>query len=262
MGDSKTRRSETSAAGAILSDRAQAALADPRVFRTAPGVSVVRAEIGGRWIFFSVANPDDRIQRKHSRGKFYEADELAEVGTYFPAGGVFCDVGANVGNHSLYALTRLGASQVIPFEPNPAAYELYLSNMILNGVIDRVETGTLGYGLTDRDDGAQADLSLRENNLGATRLVVGAGGIPLRTGDSLLAGRRIDFLKMDVEGMEMLALRGLEQTLRTTRPAIYLEIEHVNRAEFADWMARLGYGIAVEGRRFKHNQNLLIIPNA
>jgi FkbM family methyltransferase len=253
---------EPGSAPGTLSRLAQRVLAKTQLFVTPPGTSVVRAIIGGGPVFFTVANPDDRIQRKHMRGKFYEPVELDLIAAHFTAGGVFCDVGANVGNHSLYALLRLGAARVIPFEPNPAAYELYLSNMVLNGVLDRIETGTLGFGLTDRDDAPGMALAPRENNLGATQLVAGEEGlIPVRRGDDLLDGRRIDFLKIDVEGMELEVLRGLDGTIRTRRPPIFLEVDHRNRPGLMGWCAGAGYRLAVEGRSFKKNQNLLLLPD-
>ena len=230
-------------------------------FMTPVGTQVVRAQIDGQGVFFCVRNPDDRIQRKHSRGKFYEPEELALIAAHFPKGGVFCDVGANVGNHSLYALLFLEAAQAVVFEPNPDAYTLLLANLALNRVADRADLSHLGCGLSDMAAEGMV-LDLRDNNLGATRLVVGNGGIPVRTGDAMLAGRRVDFIKMDVEGMEMQALRGLEATIDACKPAIFLELEHTNRPDFLEWIAARGYRLAHEGRRFRMNQNLLILPQS
>lgn len=255
-------RAPEGAAGPVLTDWARDALSGAEPFRTRPGVTVVQARIGGRSVRFSVANPDDRIQHKHWRGKFYETGELRRIAAHIPEGGVFCDVGANVGNHALFALLYRDAAAAIVFEPNPVAYELLVSNMVLNRVLDRVDTSLLGYGLTDRLDAEPAGLRGPANNIGASRLVPGAGEIPLSTGDALLAGRRVDFLKIDVEGMEMQVLAGLEETITASRPPIFLEVEHVNRAALTAWMAERGYRIAVEGRRFERNQNLLITPDA
>ena len=85
---------------------------------------------------------------------------------------------------SLYALKYLGAGAALAFEPNPIAYELLLSNMILNGVLDRVDATLLGYGLTDVADAPAMDLAMRDKNLGATQLIAatGEGAIPVRRG--------------------------------------------------------------------------------
>src|SRR5688500_7711411 len=63
-----------------------------------PGV-IVQSPAG---VKFFVANEGDHIQRFHLQGRFYEAEELELIGRYF-RNGVFVDIGANVGNHSLYA---------------------------------------------------------------------------------------------------------------------------------------------------------------
>jgi len=233
----------------------------PDTYITPAGTQVVRAWVEGRPVFFCIRNPADRIQRKHSRGRFYEPEELALIAAHFPRGGVFCDVGANIGNHSLYALLFLAAAQAIVFEPNPGAYDLLIANLALNWVADRVDLSHLGYGLSDREQ-TGLQMQLHDNNLGATRLVegTGAGTIAVRSGDQMLAGRRVDFIKIDVEGMEMAALRGLEATIAACRPPIFVELEHENRPAFLDWTAAQGYRLAHEGRRFQHNQNLLIAP--
>ena len=57
---------------------------------------------------------------------------------------------------------------------------------------------------------------------------------PLRTIDSLVASRavqRVDFLKMDIEGSELAALQGAEQTLRQFKPNLAISIYH----KFADF---------------------------
>ncbi|WP_054008237.1 FkbM family methyltransferase [Cypionkella psychrotolerans] len=248
---------------AHLSATALAMIASPDIFTNPRRTQVTRSVYDGVPIFFTVADRKDRIQARHVKGRFYEPEELKLIAQYFPRGGVFCDAGANIGNHSIYALKLLGASVSIPFEPNPAAYELFLSNMILNGVLDRVNLSTLGYGLSDRSDAPSMSLEAREKNLGATRLVASdEGQISMASGDALLDGARIDFLKVDVEGMELEVLRGFEQSIAASRPPIFLEVDHKNSDALMAWAAGQGYGVLVEGRSFKMNRNVLLGPLA
>ena len=248
---------------APLSATALVMIGQPNLFMNLRRTRITRAMIHDQAILFTIADRKDRIQACHSRGRFYEPDELKLIAQHFPQGGVFCDAGANVGNHSLYALKFLGATQVIPFEPNPTAYELFLSNMILNGVLDKVDTATLGYGLTDTRDAPNMSLAARAKNLGATQLVLGDDGtIPVLPGDDLLGGRKVDFLKVDVEGMELEVLRGLEKTIAATRPPIFMEVDHINNDRLLAWAASMGYELAVEGRSFKKNRNILLTAQA
>lgn len=223
------------------------------------GARVVEAVVEDRAVRFCVADPDDKIQRKHARGKFWERDEMAVMAAHFPAGGVFCDVGANVGNHALY-FALFHDARVIAFEPNPPAITLLRANVALNGLANRVDLTHLGWGVAD-DEGAGFSVVTRRANLGATRLVAdGQGGIPVRTGDSMLAGARVDFVKIDVEGMEMSALRGLSATIAAHRPPVFLELDHANAPDFRRWLDRHDYHVAHEGPRYAANQDLLVLP--
>ncbi|OYU41129.1 MAG: methyltransferase [Pseudorhodobacter sp. PARRP1] len=246
---------------AHLSETALAMIASPDLFSNLRRTRITRAVYEGTPIFFTVADRKDRIQARHAKGRFYEPEELKLIAQHFPRGGVFCDAGANIGNHSIYALKLLGASASIPFEPNPAAYELFLSNMILNGCLDRVNLATLGYGLSDSSDAPSMNLEAREKNLGATRLVAAEDGqITMASGDALLNGARVDFLKVDVEGMELEVLRGFEQTIAASRPPIFLEVDHKNSDALLAWARARDYGVLVEGRSFKMNRNVLLGP--
>jgi FkbM family methyltransferase len=242
-----------------LTEPVAAMLARPHHVRTPEGVMVVRALIEGQVMQFALRDLEDRIQRRLLRGKFYEPEELEIIARYFPKDGVFCDIGANVGNHSLYALKYLGAVRSIVFEPNPAAYELLVLNVIFNDCIERVDFTHLGLGLSD-SEADDMGLNIREGNLGATQLQAGGGDISVAPADVLLNGAAVDFIKIDVEGMELAVLGGLKETLARTQPPIFIELEHVNREGLEAWMADAGYHVAEEGRQFRHNGNLLLMP--
>ena len=44
--------------------------------------------------------------------------------------------------------------------------------------------------------------------------------------DDVLAGRKVTFIKMDIEGSEMAALRGAERIIREQRPRLAISIYH------------------------------------
>ena len=222
------------------------------------GAQVIDAVIEGRAVRFCVADAGDKIQRKHAQGKFWERDEMAVMAAHFSPGGTFVDIGANVGNHTLFAALFMGAN-VVAFEPNPPAIALLRANVALNGLGDRVDLTHLGWGLSDAE-GAGFSTVTKRANLGATRLVAGGGAIPVRTGDAMLGGRPVDFIKLDIEGMEMQALHGLSATIAAHRPPVFLELDHENLPAFRDWLAATNYVIAHEGPRYLANQDLLVLP--
>jgi FkbM family methyltransferase len=215
---------------------------------------------GGRDVRFAVADPTDLIQSHHLRGNFYEEDELELIRRYLPPGKVFCDIGSNVGNHAVYIGLFLNPEQIIPFEVNPNAIALLRANLALNGLTDRADLSHLGLGLSDRSATDQG-LSVPAGNMGAARIVDRGGRITLARGDDLLAGQRVDFLKIDVEGMELAVLAGLEATIRRHKPRLFVEVLDTQAEAFQDWAARSGYLVRARYRRYRNNENFLLVAN-
>lgn len=236
-------------------------LATPALTITAPG-QVVRSVILGQPIQFFISNPRDAIQKHHARGTFYETEELEIIRQWCPPGAVFCDIGANIGNHALYALKFLHPAKVVLFEPNPEVIRILLTNLGLNGVLDRCDISNLGIGLSDVPAENRA-ISAPRRNLGGGRIVESdqaEGGIPLRRGDDILHDIAPTFLKIDVEGMEMAVFAGLADTIARHRPTIFVEVDQVNRAAFLDWVTTNDYAVKARYRRYRANENFLIVP--
>lgn len=215
--------------------------------------TVVFADHLGKPARFFAANDADKIQRHHRRGEFYEMEELAIIGEYFK-GGTFVDIGANVGNHTLYALLHLGADRVIAFEPHPTAAAILEVNLLLNERMDRVTLHRCGVA----DEASMADFKMMANNLGATRLVEGQG-VPIAVGDDKLQGERVDFLKIDTEGFELKVLAGLKNVIHEQRPPIFVELDDNNCPAFGALCEEMGYHIVREFRRYPTHINLLAV---
>lgn len=109
------------------------------------------------------------------------------------------DLGANVGFTLLYFLHRYRHCRIIAFEPHPRHFAQAERNLTLDGSRDRVQLYALAAGAQSRPmqlSDQAASSSLAENRA--------AGKIPVDAIDifPLLMGRRIDLLKMDIEGGE------------------------------------------------------------
>ena len=193
---------------------------------------------------FFVADNTDLIQKEHFNGKFYESEELNIISDFFPHGGVFVDIGANVGNHAVFVARFLSPLKVIVIEPNPAAFEILKANIALNHIDSRVDASYLGIGLSNKS--AHAVAMTPAKNLGGTRLHLSEEqrGLRVVPGDALLFGHRIDFLKIDVEGMEIDVLEGLKMTIAEQRPRIFIEVDNSNVGKFSEWAAINNYYIA------------------
>jgi FkbM family methyltransferase len=185
---------------------------------------IVRANCQGCTVYFFVKNIMDSIQNCHLNGSFYEMEELQIITKHFKAGQVFLDIGSNVGNHAVYVEKFLRPKSVILIEPNPHAINILNLNLALNRM-SKVETKYLGVGMSDCDETVVIEFPV--NNLGGARLRSQQGaGIRVVPGDTLFEGQSIDFIKIDVEGLEIKVLRGMERTLSTNRPTIFVEVQN------------------------------------
>lgn len=226
-----------------------------------PPMRQVHAVLDGEPLVLHLTIEDDPIQNAHRAGRFYEAEELAEAAALLPEGAVVLDVGANIGNHSLYFARKAGARQVIPIEPNPAALPALVANVLVNRLEDRISLDFLGFGLADH---AEEGLGMKrhERNLGATKMFAGVGGpLSVRRGDDVFPGLCPDLVKIDVEGMEMDVLRGLDALIARAKPILMIEVGVERFEDFAGWALDRDYLIYRHHTVSKTNDNYILLPS-
>lgn len=138
----------------------------------------------------------------------------------------FVDVGANVGQHSLFMAGR--ADRIVAFDPNPEVADRLDANVRLNG-LHNVEV--LRYALGRKDEVGELGSGL-DGNSGSRSLTWSLDAsknttVEIRDADQAMAEldiQRVDLLKIDVEGYEKNVLMGLSGTLRRDRPIILFEL--------------------------------------
>ncbi len=168
----------------------------------------------------STAEPSFEILR--ILGQF-EARHRVSVGEVVIDAGAFQGVLTNV-----FALQTGSTGRVLAFEPDSINREYTLRNLQLNGGPTHVEV--IPRGLWD----CETEIEFCERGaLGSSAFWDGPGGrnvsILTTTLDQAVSDkglRRVDFVKMNIEGAEIKALQGGTETIRRFRPHFAISSDH------------------------------------
>jgi len=138
-------------------------------------------------------------------------------------GGLFVDVGANVGTYTIWAAEQ--GAEVIALEPAADTFGLLEENITLNGYRVTAVRAAAGdhCGSARFTAGLDAGNSLAPDGPVVTDLV---------TVDSLIGDRRVTGMKVDVEGFEIDVLRGAGRALADRRIGL-IQIEWNHACAFA-----------------------------
>jgi FkbM family methyltransferase len=163
-------------------------------------------------------------------------------------GGLFVDVGANVGTYTLWAAEQ--GAEVIALEPAADTFGLLEENIALN----RYRVTAVRAAAGDHCGSARFTVGLDAGNSLAPD---GAVATDLVTVDSLIGDRPVTGMKVDVEGFEIDVLRGAARALADRRIGlIQIEWNHASagavgtdRRPIAELLACHGYRLYRPDRR-------------
>jgi FkbM family methyltransferase len=181
------------------------------------------------------------IEREQMRGQFFEPEELHFLADRLPRGLRIVDAGANTGNHTVFFAAVLEAERVLPIEPQPRAVAAIRASVSANA-LGNVDLSCLGAAL-GAARGQLRPMPSADGGLGATRYIPDPEGpITVAPLDEFSAAP-VDFVKIDVEGMEMEVLAGAGGLIARHRPALYIEVLDANVGAFMGWIDAHGYRI-------------------
>lgn len=172
-------------------------------------------------------NNDEWVGRSFEKYGEYSESEVQVFRDFLKAGDAVLDVGANTGSHTIAFSRLVGPSgTVFAYEPERTNFNVLCGNVALNniynvfcfqkavgsssGLIDVPEldhTRTTNYG----------SISLKSDYSKANTYPV-----PLITLDECNF-IKVNLIKIDIEGMEKLALMGAEKTIKNCKPVLYVE---------------------------------------
>lgn len=181
----------------------------------------------------------------------YDYDEMNFLLRYLRTEDQFLDIGANIGSYTLLAASKIRAGFIHSLEPLPKNYKRLQENLALNQ-FNQVKT----YAMAVSDQVGKAILNLAEGDsmpFLAHAPMENSIEVLTDTLDHLLKDRVLDNLtlaKMDIEGAELLALKGATSLLRQQRPQVWIleindRVSNFNhrQQDVVNFLQNWGYGL-------------------
>lgn len=155
---------------------------------------------------------DDVIFRKE---QFYEQWMLTCIKKLGYLPGVWIDVGAHVGNHTIYFSKHCGADEVWAYEPTKETFAVLEEN-VKNNCKNTVRLFNCAVG------SKVGFCKIKKNDQsGENHIVYGSGKIPVVVLGDIVA--KVALIKIDVEGFEFEVLKGALPIIERDKPELFIE---------------------------------------
>jgi FkbM family methyltransferase len=167
-------------------------------------------------------------------GKFERRTALA-LSELVQSSSLVLDIGANIGAHTLHLANLVGPDgRVFAFEPTDFAFRKLQRNLELNPVLSP-RLKVFHCFLSERDDASVpgavysswplvGDSELHAKHLGREMETLSARGRELDSVLAEYADRKVQLVKIDVDGFECSVLKGATKMLREDKPIFVMEL--------------------------------------
>lgn len=196
-------------------------------------------------------SPGEHIQKDLFWYGIYEKNQVSAWQSFVRADSVVIDIGANIGYYSLVASPIAVNGTVYAFEAASKTFQLLVQNINSNGVSNVYPVFIAIY-----NESSEMELFISgESNIGMTGLrKVGNKDVTIEKVQTIsldewikTTGSKVDLIKIDIEGAELLALKGMEDILNHFRPVLFIEISSLlglygnTSFELYEFMGRMKY---------------------
>ncbi|MGO9662532.1 MAG: FkbM family methyltransferase [Polyangia bacterium] len=257
-------RAAASRARLVLAPEFHETVVDPRfpskplvVYRTTLGTYYLPEDAGG-----------DCIAAAMRAGQVFEPEVVDVARRFIRPGTTVLDVGSNFGQMSLLFSKTVGPEgQVLAFEADDYVYSILRRNLDANGAGNVRPFFGVVYDETGRTKYYPVQDFKRFKAYGSygidPRATEGRSVLTLAI-DDLAIYRPVSFVKVDVQGSDLFALRGAAKTIRRHRATVLFEYEERFQAEFKtcfqdylDFMRDISYRI----EKTVYGINYLAVPD-
>ena len=184
-----------------------------------------------------------------------EETELKVISHHLADGGVFIDIGANIGYYALNA-ALLGAEKIIAIEPNPKILARLNDNIALNNLSSKITVHDVAVGAKK----GLAKLTISDNDFGSSSIVDSSVGtqhisVPILPLFKILKTEAVgmaSIIKIDIEGMEDRALFPYFEAIKPENyPKLIVMEDGINshwERDIMSWLLAHGYKSAERSR--------------
>jgi len=180
---------------------------------------------------------------------FYESECLNEWKKYALNKELILDIGANIGNHTVFWAGECKVKKLICFEPIKDIFEVLQFNVERNYL-----TQANIFNLAVGDKPGRAAIKTQDpTNSGATALEYTDENdtIEVVTVDGFISENEaeISLMKIDVEGFELAVLKGADKTIDRLKPTIWVEVSVDSVEQVIELLEGKGY-VLVDIKKF------------
>ncbi|MCP4393554.1 MAG: FkbM family methyltransferase [Alphaproteobacteria bacterium] len=152
---------------------------------------------------------------------------------------LFLDVGANFGLYTTYVACKINPSKIIAFEPDPKNYDQLRATLLVNDLSDAIDTRPLA--ISDEE----STVYFACKHTGVSQIVEDENqGTPIKAvnlDSELDIKNKTVFIKIDIEGHEFKALKGMSKTLQNNKCFLQIESFDDKATEIEKLMKSLNY---------------------
>jgi len=213
--------------------------------------------------FYMLLTPSEHIQQQLFWYGYYEKPIGELIKRILQPGSVFLDIGANIGYFSLLAANNEPTSKVISFEPVKNLFQMLEKNISINNIKNITP---LNVAIGDINEEKELFISAPDNlGMSSFQPPENYSGkkekVKVMSIDSWFETARlskIDLIKLDVEGGELAALKGMQGVLQDFKPVLIAEINpetlrlfNLTPTDIYDYLNKLnfnGYVISETGK--------------
>lgn len=154
------------------------------------------------------------------------------------------DIGANIGNITLLLSNIVGKKgKVFSYEAVKPTYEKLLQNITTNAFYNNIAAFNLAVGneskevliMVPGDDYGQASMQTHQKGswTSAADFTTFASSC-IMLDNEVSKFEKLDFIKIDIEGAELPAIKGAEQLVKKFKPVLYIEV-------YKEWTKEFNY---------------------